>query len=671
MPGAGGRVTPMRIPPNARNTPRGGKVPNWLLRENGYLPIGDYGIIGDCRSAALVGVDGSIDWCSLPRFDSPSIFGRLLDDKRGGYWQICPVGPYSCRQEYTDKTNILRTIFQCQSGLAQVVDFMPVDDNNVTQHARPHRHPRLVRMVTGLAGRTRFRMRVEARPGYGLMRNPLVAEGERLHGDSTGHHWCLSGTIPIRGTTQEFTVMPGETVAFGLAVSRPGTCIRPLGDIESVRELHRITQQYWWKWIQQCTYSGPYQAHVERSALALKLLTYAPTGAIVAAPTTSLPEWVGGERNWDYRYTWLRDASFTLYALFELGFEKEATDFMEWLSHLTISRGLKILYNLDGKSGGEEKVLPHLEGYRHSAPVRVGNGAEDQLQLDIYGELLDTVFVWGLHGGKISRAFWKELRNIVDFACLRWHERDAGLWEVRGEYRNFTYSKAMCWAAIDRGLRIARHFNLPHDKALWEKNRAEVHAAVLEQGFSRRLESFTQSFGSDELDASALRLVQLGFLPNGDRRLRSTIDAVDAGLSVGPLVFRYKTEETDDGLSSPEGSFIICAFWLADALAITGDLEQSQRRFERLLGFASPLGLFSEEVDPTSGALLGNFPQAFSHLSLISAAVNIERQRNDELVRNRGAGTGMAVRDAAARRRPRQSPPGAPPANGKKPATRR
>jgi GH15 family glucan-1,4-alpha-glucosidase len=627
-------------------------VPSWLLREDGYLPIGDYGIIGDCRSVALIGLDGSIDWCSLPRFDSPSLFGRLLDDRKGGFWQISPVGQYSCRHEYTERTNILRTIFQTDQGLVQVIDFMPLDANDVKQHARPHKHPRIVRMVTGLAGKSRMRMRVEPRPGYGLGASPMRVEGERLHGDAEKHHWCISGTIPLRGATQEFTVQPGETVAFGLAATRPGTCISPLGDIERVRMLHRTTQAYWWKWLKQCTYEGPYQAHVERSALALKLLTYAPTGAIVAAPTTSLPEWVGGDRNWDYRFTWLRDASFTLYALFQLGFTEEAKDFMEWLSHLTIDSGLKILYNLDGRSGGKEVELKHLEGYRRSRPVRIGNGAENQVQLDIYGELLDTVFVWALNGGKISRVFWNELRKIVDFACLRWQERDAGLWEVRGENLHFTYSKAMCWTAIDRGLRLARRFGLPHNKELWEKNHALIHAAVLEHGFSRRLESFTQSFGSDELDASALRLVQLGFLPNSDRRLRSTIDAVDAGLSVGPLVFRYRAEETDDGLSSPEGSFIICAFWLADALAITGDLEQAQRRFERLLGFGSPLGLFAEEVHPTTGALLGNFPQAFSHLALISAAINIERRRENTLIRNRGVGVGMAVpRRARAQKR--------------------
>ncbi|MGI8607737.1 MAG: glycoside hydrolase family 15 protein [Candidatus Dormibacteria bacterium] len=613
----------------------GGKVPSWALRVDGYLTIGDYGIIGDCRSVAMVGVDGSIDWCCLPRFDSPSIFGRLVDQKRGGSWQISPIGDFASRQEYADKTNILRTIFQTADGLAVVTDFMPVDEGDVKQHARPHRHPRIVRMVTGLAGTVRMRMKVDARPNYGTDRNPLVAEGGKLHGDSREHHYCISGTRPIRARTTEFTVRPGDTQVFALTINRAGRCGRPMDDVESGRDLQRATQQYWWKWINQCTYTGPYQLHVWRSALALKLLTYAPTGAIVAAPTTSLPEWIGGQRNWDYRYTWVRDASFTLYALFQLGFQQEATDFMEWVNRLTVDQGLKILYNLDGRSAGAETELKHLSGYRNSAPVRIGNGAEDQVQLDIYGELLDTVFIWAINGGKISQEMWRELRKIVDFACRRWEEPDAGLWEVRGEYLQFTYSKAMCWVAVDRGLRLAERFKLPHDKELWEKNRALIHAAVMRHGWSKRLESFTQSFGSDQLDASAVRLVQLGFLPLRDRRLRSTIDAIDAGLSSGPLVYRYHAAQTDDGFSSPEGSFIICAYWLADALALVGDLEQAERRFERLLAFNTPLGLIAEEVDPDTGALLGNFPQAFSHLALISAAVNIERQRNNTIVRNR------------------------------------
>jgi GH15 family glucan-1,4-alpha-glucosidase len=619
------------------NTPRGGKVPSWILRDKGYLPIGDYGVIGDCRSLALVGVDGSIDWCCLPRFDSPSLFGRLLDDKQGGSWQLSPIGPFSCRHEYSDKTNILRTIFQTIDGLAEVTDFMPIDDHDIKRHARPHKHPRIVRMVTGLSGKVRFRNRVDARPDYGRGTNPLKAENGTLHGDHGNYHFCIHGTIPMTGASQEFTIHPGETIAFTLAANTRGVCGRPMSDPEESRKLLRTTQSYWWKWINKCTYIGPYEQQVQRSALILKLLTYAPTGAIVAAPTTSLPEWVGGDRNWDYRYTWLRDASFTLYALFQLGFDDEATDFMEWLGHLTISRGLKILYNLDGKSGGTEAVLDYLAGYRQSRPVRVGNGAEDQLQLDVFGELLDTVFVWALNGGRISRELWGELTAIINVACDRWEEPDAGLWEVRGEYRDFTYSKVMCWVAVDRGLRLGKKFRLPMpDRKLWEVNHARIHAAVVERGYSRGLEAFTQSFDSDELDASALRLVQLGFLPNRDPRLRSTIDAVNAGLSVGPLVYRYHAENTDDGFTTPEGSFIICAFWLADALAITGDIEQAQRRFERLLAFGSPLGLFAEEVDPTTGALLGNFPQAFSHLSLISAAVNIERRRNNTLVRNRG-----------------------------------
>ena len=616
--------------------PRGGKTPAHDLRIGGYLQIGDYGVIGDCRSMALVGADGSIDWCCMPRFDSPSVFGRLLDARKGGCWQIAPVGEYATRQEYVDKSNILRTVFQTPHGLALLVDFMPADEHDIKRHARPHRHPRIVRMVTGLSGHVRLRQKINLRPEYARRKNPLTAEGGLYHGDAGDLHYCFSGTKPITGASQEFTVHAGQTVVFGMACNHAGQCGRPMSDPEDSLKLFRQTQQFWWHWIDQCTYTGPYQNIVWRSALALKLMTYAPTGGIVAAPTTSLPEWIGAERNWDYRYTWIRDASFTLYALFQLGFRQEAMDFMEWVAGLTINRGLKILYNLDGRSPGEERELHHLDGYRKSRPVRVGNGAVDQLQLDIYGELLDTVFIFTLNGGKVSPRLWRELRQVVEITIERWREPDAGLWEVRGENIDFTYSKAMCWAAVDRGIRLATMLNLPADLDRWRSARAEIHEAVTTHGFSTRLQAFTQSFGSDDLDASALRLVQLGFLRNGDPRLRTTIDVVDAGLSVGPLVFRYKAEDTDDGLSSPEGSFIACAFWLADALALVGDLEQAERRFSRLLAFASPTGLFSEEVDPGSGALLGNYPQAFSHLALISAAVNIERRRKGTLSRNTG-----------------------------------
>jgi len=596
-----------------------------------YLPIGSYGIIGDCRSAALVGADGSIDWCCLPRFDSPSVFGRLLDSQRGGAWELTPVGRFSSRQEYHDKTNILRTIFETAHGRAGVADFMPADEHDVRQHARPHEHPRLVRMVTGLAGRVRFRHRIQMRPLYAQARDPLRPGSGILHGDDGDYHFCLTSTVPLTGISQTIEVGPGETIAFGLAVNRRGHCGRPLDDVEVARKLLRTTQMYWWQWISRCTYTGPFQEHVWRSALALKLMTYAPTGALVAAPTTSLPEWIGGPRNWDYRFTWLRDASFTLYSLFQLGYQDEARDFMHWMCHLATKQGVENFYTIDGRRSPPEQELPHLEGYSRSKPVRIGNGAAQQLQLDVYGELLDSAYLYGRYGGAIDRELWDELRRIVNLAVKHWEKPDASIWEVRGEPQQFTYSKVMCWVAIDRGLRIATRFGFPADESRWDSARRKIHQAVTRHGWSDRLGAFTQAFGTERLDAAALRLTQVQFLPRSDPRLRSTIHAVEAGLATGPLVFRYRVDETDDGIASREGSFIICAFWLADALAHIGELEEAQRRFERLLTFASPLGLFSEEVHPTTGTLLGNFPQAFSHLALISAAANIERERHHTL----------------------------------------
>jgi GH15 family glucan-1,4-alpha-glucosidase len=601
------------------------------LREQGYLPIAGYGIIGDCRSVALVGVDGSIDWCCLPRADSPSLFARILDARRGGGWELAPQGEFRSWQRYSDKTNILLTIFESEGGRAEITDFMPVDERTINEHARPHDHPRLVRVVTGLAGHVHFRNRVDMRPDYARSEDPLQALGGRLHGEAAGHHVCISGTIPLSGHEQDFEVGPGETVAFGLTVNEPHQCGSGVGGTEEVRASLRQSREFWWTWANRCTYKGPFQDHVIRSALVLKLMTYAPTGALLAASTTSLPEWIGGSRNWDYRFTWLRDASFTLYAFFQLGYDHEAEAFMEWLVRLALDGKIQNLHPLDGGDSPPELELTHLSGYRDSRPVRIGNAAANQLQLDVYGEILDCAFIYALRGGQISSELWAELRHIANLAADRWQERDASIWEVRGENQDFTYSKVMCWVALDRALKIAKRLGLPADTEPWEEACRTIHEAVTSRGWSDRLGSFTQAFGSDSLDAVALRLAQVGFLEPDDERLRSTIKAIDRKLSIGPLVRRYVVGQTKDGLSGGEGTFVMCAFWLADALANVGELEEAERRFERLLSFSSPLGLFSEEVDPRTGMLLGNYPQAFSHLALVAAAVNIERERNHAL----------------------------------------
>src|SRR5579884_504746 len=605
-------------------------------RRDGYLPIAGYGLIGDCRSVALVGVDGSIDWCSLPRFDSPSAFGRLLDARQGGAWELHPAGEYTSWQRYAEKTNLLETVFECADGRVVTRDFMPIDVETVREHARPHERPRVVRILTGLAGRVTMRQRVALAPDYARAGDPLRADGGRLHGDAATHHWCITASVPLESAEQEFELGPGDSLALALTVNTPGDCGHGIGDLESARALERTAQEFWWQWAGRCRYDGPYTEHVMRSALALKLMTYAPTGALVAAPTTSLPEWIGGPRNWDYRFTWLRDSSFVLYSLFRLGYEEEAHAFFGWLAGIALDRRVQNLYTLDGDTSASEQELEHLSGYRGSRPVRIGNEAAGQLQLDVYGELLDCAYVYARSGGEIGAELWQELRHVGELALERWQEPDASIWEVRGENRHFTYSKAMCWVAVDRALKIARRCGLELDAERFEQARRAIHETVTSRGWSEKLRSFAQALDGDTVAAALLRLPQIGFLPHDDARLRQTIDAVDAQLSRGPLVRRYDTGQTDDGLAGGEGSFVMCGFWLADGLAHAGELEEAQRRFERLLSYSSPLGLLAEEIDPGSGELLGNYPQAFSHLALVSAAINIERLRHDDL----GAGHG-------------------------------
>ena len=608
-------------------------------RVDGYLPIGAYGLIGDCRSAALVGNDGSIDWLCLPRFDDPSIFGRLLDARKGGHWQVRPRGPHDVVQRYSDRGNVLQTTFTTRTGRAVVTDFMPLHRDTEHTHARPHAHPRLVRLVECLTGEVAMHSDIVPAPDYA--RQPTdtfrVDEG-RYHADTDGLHVCIRASCELDEPRQLVELRAGDAVAFALTTNQPGQCDPLEWDAERARRLLRETQEFWWRWTGRIRYDGPYQEPVWRSALALKLMTYSPTGAIVAAPTTSLPEGIGGQRNWDYRFTWLRDASFTLYAFFQLGLTEEAHAFFEWLSKIGVGRGghpgVDNLYTLDGERNASELTLDHLDGYRGSRPVRIGNGAARQLQLDVYGEVLDSAYLFARFGGDISRTLWKELQAIVDLAIARWQEPDASIWEVRGGERHFTYSKVMCWVAVDRGVRLAERFGLPHDSERWRSARRAMHRRVVTEGWSEKQRAFTQSLGSDVLDAAILRMSQVRFLSDHDPRIASTVDAIAHRLREGPLVRRYRTEESQDGVSGDEGAFLMCSFWLVDAYAHLGRLEEAQRLFERLLTFGSACGLLSEESDGRTGELLGNYPQAFTHLALVGAAVNIERLRHRRLGRH-------------------------------------
>jgi GH15 family glucan-1,4-alpha-glucosidase len=517
--------------------------------------------------------------------------------------------------------------------VVNVVDFMPVDASTIGRQARLHSIPRVVRIVECLAGEVEIENIVRACPEYGRDRLRLSVAGQNLHGEHGKMHVCIQSTRRFRGPTTRLTLKFGESVAFGLRTSGSGRCAHHRWDDERAFELMRQTREYWWGWIAGCDYYGPYEEHVWRSALALKLMTYSPTGAIIAAPTTSLPELIGSYHNYDYRYTWLRDAAFTLYAFFQLGLHEEANGFFDWLTTLGLGNPKAPIYNLytvSGSSDVNEFRLEHLQGYRGSRPVRVGNAAVDQVQLDVYGEILDSAYLYARFGGKISRRLWAELRRIVDMACESWDKPDSSIWEGRGDPQQFTYSKVMCWVAVDRGLRIAQRFGLPHGES-WKATRAAIHRSVTAEGWSSKRNAFTQALGGDKLDAALLRMSQVRFLDDRDPRMRSTVAAIRKELADGVLVRRFRRAADDYGTRRREGAFLLCSFWLVDALAHLGELEEAERVFERVLAFASPLGLFAEECDPVNGQALGNYPQAFTHLALVGAAVNIERARHRSL----------------------------------------
>jgi GH15 family glucan-1,4-alpha-glucosidase len=593
-----------------------------------YLPIAEHGLIGDLHTAALVGTDGTIDWYCCPRFDSPSVFAAILDADRGGRFRIAPEGEgWSSKQLYLPDTNVLITRFMGPGGVGEVQDFMPPARDREAAHRQ-----RMIRRVIAVRGRIRLLVEVAPRFDYARSRHDvaLTAHGALFRAPELA--LSLSARCPLelsdgRDARARVELGAGETASFVLERAEAPV---PFAEADVAAELD-ATVTFWRRWLGRSSYAGRWREMVHRSALALKLLTYAPTGAIVAAPTTSLPEQLGGTRNWDYRFTWMRDAAFTLYALLRLGFTEEAGAFMQWLEGRVRHAGdresgpLQIMYGIDGREDLPEQELSHLAGYLGSAPVRIGNGAATQLQLDVYGELMDALYLCDKYGEPIYHDGWVELTRILEWLIDHWDQPDEGIWEVRGGRRHYTYSRLMSWVAIERAVRVARRRGLPADIARWTAVRDRIYTQIMQRGWDPGRRAFVQHYDGDVLDASLLLMPLCKFIAPTDPRWTSTLDAITAELVSDSLVYRYDVAASPDGLAGEEATFSLCSFWWVEALARAGRLDAARLAFERMLTYANHLGLYAEEIGPT-GEQLGNFPQAFTHLALISAAYNLDRE---------------------------------------------
>lgn len=597
--------------------------------------IEDHGVIGDLHTVALVGIDGSIDWCCLPTFDSPSLFAAILDEQRGGRFRIAPVDRGIRKQMYLPETNVLLTRFLHIDGVGEVTDFMPIEQDEAG--ARPHRR-QIVRIVSVTRGTVRFRLDCAPAFNYGRDRHVAVAHKRGVvfrAGDmAVGLVSPVPFTVAQGACATEFTLSAGQSVTFVL-MHLDDCDDAALLDVPQPGEAAlRNTVAFWRGWLAKCRYRGRWREMVQRSALTLKLLTYAPTGAIVAAPTTSLPEDPGGVRNWDYRFTWIRDAAFTLYALLRLGFTQEAGRFMDWLNarchELEPDGALRPVYRIDGRHDLPEEELSHLAGYRGSRPVRIGNGAAGQSQLDIYGALMDAVYLFNKHGCPIGYDLWVNLTKLLGYVCAHWDQPDEGIWEVRGGRRQFVYSKVMCWVALDRAIRIADKRGFPADRSAWVTQRDRIYTDVMRHGWNPEVGAFVQYYGGRELDAANLLLPLVFFLSPSDPRMLSTLDRTVTDLVSDSLVQRYRIgRAAPDGLPGGEGTFSVCTFWLVEALTRAGRLAEARLIFEKMLSYANHLGLYAEQLSPT-GEQLGNFPQAFTHIGLISAAYNLDRRLGQE-----------------------------------------
>jgi GH15 family glucan-1,4-alpha-glucosidase len=601
-----------------------------------YPPIEEHGLIGDLHTAALVTTDGSIDWFCCPRFDSPSVFGALLDNRRGGRFRIAPTASeYTSRQLYFPDTAILITRFMTENGVGEVVDFMPVRSSH-----QPTDNHQLYRIIRCVRGEMSFQVDISPRFDYGRLnhRTELSEHGAVFRADGitlTLH--VIRNPGDARLTTFEarddadvsarVTLTAGQLrgVVLESAAARPPTEI-PVAEAEACIE---ETVRFWRRWLGQSTYTGRWRESLLRSAVTLKLMTYAPTGGIVAAPTAGLPEQVGGERNWDYRYTWVRDGSFSVYALLGLGFTEEAAAFCGWLRDRVQEKvggeggPLNIMYRVDGSSDLKEESLDHWEGYRGSRPVRIGNGASDQRQMDIYGEALDSIYFADAHGIELDHRSWIAVRDMVDWLADNWDQPGEGIWETRGGQKHFTYGRVMSWVAFDRAIRLATRRGRPSSMGSWAAQRDAIYDQIMDRGWSAERGAFIQHYDGNVLDSSLLRMATVGYIAPHDPMWQSTLNAMEQSLVTDSLVYRYDPFASPDGLRGDEGTFSLCTFNYVDALARAGRLEEARLTFDKMLTYANHLGLYSEEIGLT-GEQLGNFPQAFTHLALIDAAITLD-----------------------------------------------
>ncbi len=599
-----------------------------------YQPIENYGIIGDLHTIALVGMNGSIDFMCFPRFDSPSIFAAILDEHKGGRFQISPLRDEARhKQIYLPDSNILLTRFLFDDGVSEISDFMPFDDE---QHTHAHD---LIRRAKTIRGEIHYRLVFAPKFDYGRSSH-RIEEGENVVTfipekkslSPVRLRIAIPYSIQNGELTAEFALHSGESASFVMEQVRRNHDA-PSQSPDYVSDSFKTTLNFWRRWIGQSKYRGRWAEMVNRSALLLKLLTYKPTGSIVAAPTFGLPELIGGGRNWDYRYTWIRDASFTLYGLIRLGYTEEAAAFMKWIearcNELGPDGSLQIMYGIDGHHELTEEELGHFEGYRKSSPVRVGNGAYNQLQLDIYGELMDAVYLYNKHGAPISHDLWKNLVRLLNWVCEHWHEKDEGIWEVRGGRQEFLYSRVMCWVALDRGVRLATKQSFPAPLDKWLACRDRIYKDVFDNFWNDERRAFMQYKGADALDASNLLMPLVRFISPIDPRWLSTLDAIGKNLVYDSLVYRYQVGSgAPDGLLGEEGTFSMCSFWYVECLSRSRDIEKARYYFEKMLGYANHLGLYAEELGPRAEHL-GNFPQAFTHLGLISAAYDLNRRLSE------------------------------------------